>query len=356
MNRPTPIVCYLPADQQVGSGHLVRSKSIIEAFSFPHQIYRSGNGDLLKETFPDGIELKDPDEFAASITRLISIHSLVILWVDAPEIPKQIREIEHERLLKIIVDDYGGFRVRADVIVNGNAGTSSGYNGLPDWALILEGLKYMPIRPEFSRAGNKKDNDRNGRRVGFVVGSGDEAAEWGNLLLSLNIGENKWSTASMVVPRTLPEFEDFLKRGNAVGITPVTGLDGNEMAAFYSSCDVCVMTAGMCLYEALAVGTPIVAYPVLPGMEKEAAYFESNNAILNLGKKGGDIKAISDAVNCLLDSSSRRTEMCRQGRRLFDGKGAFRISRMLLKVHAGIVGGGDKGNVLASVKKEIEAL
>lgn len=354
MTPDVALVCYLNADHRVGSGHLVRSRAMIEALSFPYRLYTFEKKLLVQEAFSQAIFINDTGGIAKKITQLLSDHAFVILWVDSPEVPAEIWEIEHDRLLKVAIDDCGGDRIQADIVVNANAAASHAYNGLQEWTLLLTGLKYLPIRPEFGNVGKGRDLNPTGRRVGFVIGGGDAAQKWTREILSLEIVNNKWHNVRMITSRYMPDFEDVKRIGQAKGISVITGLNANEMASFYSSCDACVMSAGMCLYEALASGTPVVAYPILSGMETEVAYFEKRNVILNLGKKGGDPKTMTDTVNSLLDSPAKRNEFSRKGRSLVDGKGIFRVAQVLMRVHSMLVEGLDKKRVLISTKTVME--
>ena len=347
------LICYVTADHQVGAGHLVRSKALTESILFPHRLYVTGKGVLIKETFSNATYFNDTFSISDKIARLLVSNDYVMLLIDSPQVPHEVWGVEHERLLKITIDDYGGNHIRTDIIVNGNADSSSGYTGLSDWTLLLSGLKYLPIRPEFANVGNGRSINRTGRRVGFVIGSGADAQDWAEVILTLDINGNEWKDVIMVTSSSMPDFKKIKQSAKIKGISVVNGLNVNEMASFYSHCDVCVMTAGMCLYEALAAGTSVVAYPILSGMEKETAYFEKKKVIVNLGKKGFDPQTMTDTVNRLLDSAEERNQMYRMGRDLIDGKGVTRIAQVLMSVYSEVIKGLPKRKVLASIKKEI---
>ncbi len=347
------LVCYVTAGHQVGSGHLVRSRTLIESLLLPYRLYVFGKELIIKEAFPKATYYDTSCGFSNEVSKLLIEYTTVILLIDSPTVPKEFWDIEHDRLLKITMDDYGGGHIRADIIVNGNADSSFGYTNLHSWTLMLSGLKYLPIRPEFTNVGKDRAINPKGRKVGFIIGSGEEAKNWAEVLFKLDIYENEWVDVKMVTASTMPNFKKIKQIGQANGISVITGLGVNEMVNFYFDSDVCVMTAGMCLYEALAAGTSTIAYPILSGMEKEVAYFEKRNVIVNLGKNGCNPKVITNAVNSLLDSPVERNEMYRKGRSLIDGKGVNRIAKVLMQFFSKIDRGLDKKEALKSIGKEI---
>lgn len=350
MKTRVALVCYLDAGHKVGAGHLVRSQAVIEQLSFDHHLYTIGHSRLVRETFSAGDHITDAGNLKTTFCRLLSEYNLVILWVDLPVVPAWIWEYEHVRLLKVVVDDYGGNHIRADIIITPNAAASWGYTGLLEWALLLSGPKFLLLRPAFKQIRRVPDSRLTQRRVGFVAGSGAAAHQWVHGLLSLDPGAYGWSQVSMVVSKYIPDYQQIKHIGQAKGITVSSDLDAAEMASFYAGCDVCAMTAGMSLYEALAVGTPVLAFPILDGMAAEVAYFEKHHAIVNLGTEGGDLEKLAETVNSLLDSPARCRKMARAGRNLVDGKGVNRISRLLTRIHADLAAGMEKQQILFSLK------
>jgi len=94
-----------------------------------------------------------------------------------------------------------------------------------------------------------------------------------------------------------------------------------------SQASVALITGGMIVYEALAVGVPAVVFPQIQNLIPEAKWFAQRGCIVDLGYENGmDINLVSKSVDKLLESSSDRVAMSNLQRAVIDGHGMGRAA------------------------------
>jgi spore coat polysaccharide biosynthesis predicted glycosyltransferase SpsG len=89
---------------------------------------------------------------------------------------------------------------------------------------------------------------------------------------------------------------------------------------------VAVVGGGVSLYEACAQGVAAVGVPVVPAQRPTVAAFVKRGAARGVTR--GRVSARSVAAECaaLLTDEAMRRHTARMGRRLIDGRGAFRAA------------------------------
>jgi spore coat polysaccharide biosynthesis predicted glycosyltransferase SpsG len=97
---------------------------------------------------------------------------------------------------------------------------------------------------------------------------------------------------------------------------------------------VAVVGGGVSLYEACAHGTPAVGVPVVPAQRPTVAAFVAHGAAK--GTPSGPLRARDVAEECvsLLSDAAMRRHLSRMGRRLIDGRGAFRAAAAVRRMVA----------------------
>src|SRR5690606_17463728 len=93
---------------------------------------------------------------------------------------------------------------------------------------------------------------------------------------------------------------------------------------------VAVVAGGVTLYEAAALGVPVVAVPVVAGQRPAVAAFDRAGAAV--AASPGSPRAIARAAVVLLRDPSRAGQLGRRGRRLVDGRGAERVASALMRL------------------------
>ncbi|QAY67767.1 hypothetical protein [Paenibacillus protaetiae] len=99
----------------------------------------------------------------------------------------------------------------------------------------------------------------------------------------------------------------------------------SDMAERLYKTDIAIISGGMTLYEACSLGTPVMAINQNEEQQAEAAGFEAEQAIMNLGlHEACTLSHFSKQLNRLLRAETR-LELSRRALRTIDGKGTDRI-------------------------------
>ena len=230
--------------------------------------------------------------------------------------------------LVAVIDDWGG-EIDADVIINGTVlDDYHHYTGMPDGALVLTGPRYTLLRSAF--AATPWPSAAGGGGVVMVVGSGARAGAWAFFLTSNALDRSGWGPVRMVVGGAFPERAALTGACAAAGIALSVGLTAPELASVLASSSLALITGGMIVYEALAVGVPAVVFPQLDDLIPEARWLAERGCVLDLGFEGGfDGPTVAAAVARLLGDDGAALALSHRGRTLLDGRGTERAAAAL---------------------------
>jgi spore coat polysaccharide biosynthesis predicted glycosyltransferase SpsG len=254
---------------------------------------------------------------------------MAVLLVDLPYAEPKLWALGTEHVLTVAIDDHGGRGVAADIVVNqSDVSGSSDYPDAPVHSLILRGLPFLLLRSAFSSAASGAAL-RNG--VGFVVGSGPESAQWvTDLVNSLEVGE--LAPIRVVVSETLAEKEALRVAGLGRGIHVESGCSAERLRDFYRQTELCVMTGGMALFEAMALSTPVLCYPILEDMIPQAALLADKRGVLLLSDAQANSRELRQLIRSLLEDRALLAAIGDKAGTLVDGQGSARVAAVLERV------------------------
>jgi hypothetical protein len=138
------------------------------------------------------------------------------------------------------------------------------------------------------------------------------------------------------IARRCPGARISIAAGFSGGSRPSLGgarwidrLDG--LAWDLARSDVAVVGGGVTLYEACAVGIPVVAVSVVPAQRTAIEAFAAQGAVIDAGALPNllVVDRAAAAVNMLLDDRVARHRLSAAGTRLIDGRGAIRFAARL---------------------------
>jgi spore coat polysaccharide biosynthesis predicted glycosyltransferase SpsG len=324
------ILVRLDANHRIGLGHAVRVSGILRLLKVPHRITVAGAGELITDFFPGQrlllVHVEDHNAFFSLIGEIQPDLVLVDhprpghgfwhgLSVSAGDIPV------------VSIDDEGG-EVDADLVINGTVLEQyHRYPLLRPRAKLLAGRDYSLIRPVFGETPWRNPAESS---VVIVAGSGDRAHDWALYLLSGEIDLSSWGTVRMIVGRAFPDMPRLQHDCDALGVILESGLSGEGMAEALSQASVALITGGMIVYEALAVGVPAIVFPQIENLIPEARWFAERGCIVNLGHgRGSNFGQVSVAVGRLLSSPSARLVMSLSQRATIDGHGMVRAAQAI---------------------------
>ena len=336
------VVIRVDADHSIGLGHAVRCAALAEALTEASgggvAVTVVGAGTVLPGLFPGGqvlaIAADDDDAFA----RILAEREPAAVVIDHPHrVGSWVRRVRQTRpdAAVVVIDDEGGER-DADLVINGTVPDAyHHYSGLPERARMLLGPCYTLLRPAFGRVSwSPPPADSADAGVVMVVGSGARATRWVTFLLSKAVDRSGWGARPrLVVGAAFPEPAALAKACDAAGLSLAVGLGAVDLASALVSASVALITGGMIVCEALAVGVPMVVYPQEANLVPEARWLAARGCLIDLGAEGGfQALAVQAAVAALRGDRDRAEAMSRCQRRLMDGRGAERVAVALLAI------------------------
>jgi spore coat polysaccharide biosynthesis predicted glycosyltransferase SpsG len=336
MTRPAPgassprrlrLLLRLDANATTGLGHGVRTAGIVAAMPQAHDIIVVGEGDALATLFPNATVINRAvgARELAELARASNVDGVI---VDLPSYTNEVWDsADFSGKPLVLIDDWGG-PMKADLIVSGAISEQS--HSYPNTERVLHGPQYCLIRPVF---GGTPWRNPNRTSVTLVAGSGPEARDWVDLVTSDQIDRSAWSRFTVVVGQTFMDIDGLAWRCQNIGAILKTGLAAQQLADLLAASHVALVTGGMIVYEALAVGVPTVVFPQIPNLAPEAAWFAAQGCIHNLGPENGmKAEVVSGAVTRLLKDRALAKDMASRGRQIIDGQGMIRVATAITEL------------------------
>jgi len=309
-------------------GHAVRLGALLHHFPGGADLICCVDGPLASQHFPEAAQFRraDRDTVNEAVSEGVMAGDLTVLVVDLPQHDLAYWRLGSDRVLTIAIDDKGGFGIAADIVVNQSdiAGTAP-YPDLPPHALVLRGLRCALLRQAFS-APAAESFPRSG--VGFVAGSGEYSDAWIADVVR-NLETESMGPVSIVISTTHPSRTELMEIGAARAIDVATGLSPERMCEFYRRLDLCAMTGGTAIFEAMSTGTPVLCYPILDDMLQQTQLLSSLGGVIALPRSQAGTGAIEKAVREVLSDRTRLRRVGATARSLVDGQGCVRVAALI---------------------------
>jgi spore coat polysaccharide biosynthesis predicted glycosyltransferase SpsG len=309
------ILFRAPAGPRRGFGHLVRCRSLARALGVRPLVALRGGAAVEEAALGLGC-----DVVHGSPARLLGSLKPDVLVVDDPVSADARRWMAAGRragCLVVSVHDLGLGCLDADLVIDGSVTK----NARARRGATLAGPQFALLDPSLLDA----DETRDPCSVLVALGGGPRAE------LALDIAEAIVDAVPQASIRVAGGFMSTPApvRRQITWVGPARSLH-QEMAR----ASVAVVGGGVSLYEACAHGTPAVGVPVVPGQRPTVAAFIARGAAM--GSARGDVSATAVAEACvsLLSDAAMRRHLSRVGRRLIDGRGAFRAAAAVRRMVA----------------------
>lgn len=321
--RPGAILFRVAAGPRIGFGHLVRCRSLARVLGVEPLIAVRGGGPARMRAATLGAIVIDVDG-ADGIRALAP--SLVV--IDDPSHTHAAAWLALARRAGVAVasiHDLGLARIPSDLIIDGSV--APGHR--PSGSRWLAGPAYAVLDPSVERARCRPRRPQPRR-----------------LLLALGGGRHVLDAAaglSAAMHGRVPGVELRVARGFAAAPTlPV--LEGgrwieapNGLAVELAEASVAVLAGGVTLYEACALGVPVVAVAVTAAQRRTIRALARHGAVLDggrwpLGNRG--CRRVAALAAHLMSDREAAGRLARTARRLVDGRGARRVAAQLLALAA----------------------
>lgn len=229
----------------------------------------------------------------------------------------------------IAIDDEGG-DIDADMIVNGTAYDEfHHYRRRSSEPRYLIGPSYALIRPQFAASPWRNPQ---ARRLAVIIGSGERARTWAIELANNGLDGIALDSIDLVVGASFSD-PDALRRGlemRGIAVNAHQGLDARRLADLMANSTIALMTGGMIVYEALAVGLPAVVFPNVANLIPEVNWFATRGYVRDLGYEAAmDMECVRTNLVSLLSDRDAAVAQSVAGRRLVDGLGMQRVAKAI---------------------------
>jgi UDP-2,4-diacetamido-2,4,6-trideoxy-beta-L-altropyranose hydrolase len=326
--EPLRFLFRLAAGPRIGFGHLMRCRALARALDVRPLVSLRGGTAARRTARMLGCDLVTG--------RALSRHDVLI--VDDPS-PRHA----HAWLLRAkragrpsaTIHDLGIGSRAADLIVDGSVTASRPHRG----ATALCGPRFVVLDPRVidARAARSRRPVTERRRVLIALGGGSHVFSMVRPLVD-------------DIARRCPRAIISVAAGFSAHARPSLGAarwinrpDG--LARDLSQSDVAVVGGGLTLYEACAIGVPTVAIAVVPAQRSAIEAFAARKAAVDAGaspeKRIAASRAACGVARLLLDASAHRRSAL-AGRRVIDGRGAYRVAAKLRLLAASAVSRGSR--------------
>jgi UDP-2,4-diacetamido-2,4,6-trideoxy-beta-L-altropyranose hydrolase len=309
------VLFCVAAGPRVGFGHLARSRSLARALGVPLVAAVRGTTATRRAARDLGAQTLPPT------TAAFDAFAPQLVIVDDPSGPDACAWVAHARRRGVpvaSVHDLGRGVVPSDLVIDGSV------SAVPACGRIdLAGPEFAILDPQV-RERRQRPCVREADRVLIALGGGAHVRQFGSAL-------------AFGLCRAVPGLEIVVAAGFAGGRLPDLPAGGQwiqakrGLAAELSRCAAAVVGGGVTLYEACALGTPVVVVAVAPGQRTTIRSFASRGAALDAGPALSPraVSRVAAGVAALLEGGPDVEALTAHARDLIDGCGAFRVAACL---------------------------
>jgi spore coat polysaccharide biosynthesis predicted glycosyltransferase SpsG len=313
------IVFAVAAGPRMGFGHLMRSRSLARALGVPWRVCLRGSAATRRIATRLGAEL-----VASPLGR--ESDRVGLLVVDDPsrrEASRWVASARHHGVPVASIHDRGLGEVGSDLVVDGSVYQAPPRSMSPG----LRGPAFAILDP--SMAGLTRT----------VVGQSNP-----RVLITLGGGAHVQASAAGLcreLGASRPELTIRVARGFVDGREPAPLPHGEWIAApeglagELTQATVAIVSGGVTLAEACAIGVPVVAVAVTRAQHAAIRTLAHLGAVVDGGLIGTDDRRfaqVAAAALALLDSQAERDRLSQNASRVIDGRGALRVAAHLRRL------------------------
>jgi spore coat polysaccharide biosynthesis protein SpsF len=332
------LVARADAGPGIGFGHVARTLALLEAWvelGGRAELVGTGVTGALRERLTSFAHLSEEAPSPRELVARVSAAGAAAVVLDGYAFGHEEAALARSPLPLLVWDDLGERVPDADVILNQNLGASAAaYPGAK--GRVLAGAPYLVLRREFRSAlaelTARPAAALAAPRVLVAFGASDPAGMSprvaGALASRLRAGARVTVIAGAgVSDQTRAHLERL--GSETENVTVLT--DPPSMTPLLAESDLAVLGAGSLAWEALALGVPCVLVAVAPNQQAVVRGAVGARVALDAGPLDSAVEErVASLALELLSSGELRRELSERARRLFDGRGCFRVIDALL--------------------------
>jgi UDP-2,4-diacetamido-2,4,6-trideoxy-beta-L-altropyranose hydrolase len=351
------VVIRVDSSQQIGSGHLVRCRTLAETLRKQGAeicfICREHIGHLsdwlsqsdfavtllatseLQNNIGDGENYGSWLGVSQNMDALETIHILGENIVDFLIVDHYGLDERWENLLRpyvkkiLVIDDLANRRHDCDLLLDQNESLNgaSRYLGLvPENCQLLIGCRYALLRSEYAKFRKMlQPRTKEVRRILIFFGGSDAHNMTGLAIAVLSSPEFLYLHLDVVVgamnPHRLQLEEQANLRQNTTLYSPRP-----HLADLMAQADLAIAAGGTTTWELACMGLPSIVITVAENQKAIAATLEAKGMIVYLGDHQQiTSEKIRAALQCIIGDDQRREQISKKGKKLVDGNGVAHV-------------------------------
>ena len=336
------IIIRADANEKIGSGHVMRCLSIARAFNCKNKDVLFVSADEKSKRIIENCgfpfvclnsDWEKMDSELVELRNLLLLEKPELLIVDSYYVTEHyFHELSH--LVRIVyIDDLNKacWDVRAVINYNIFAGICN-YSEYGENTSLILNTQYAPLRDEFY--GCPEHITREKVQSIFVSAGGSDPERITERII------NEMTTAfpdvvfHIIIGSFNPNIET-IKSDSRTKTNVQLHINEQCVAHIMQSCDMAISASGSTLYELCACGLPTITYSLADNQIIAAEQFEKHELMLNAGDCRNNhlfIPRLTKMIDSLAENAKLRIEMSRKMQKMVDGKGAYRIVRVLMDI------------------------
>jgi len=236
----------------------------------------------------------------------------------------------------LAIDDEGSAdHWYADMILNQNLHAHSGlYPSTEVHTRLLAGTQFVLLRQEFLEWMDwEREIPETAGKILVTMGGSDPDNVTLRVIRALNRLDGSELEVKIVAGPANPHIdvlEEELRRGSSA-LRLVPSVD--DMPGLMAWADLAVSAGGSTCWELAFMGLPTVTVVLADNQELIAEGLEEAGAAVNLGQHADlSVEDLAQELKGLINSSTKRHRMADRGRLLVNGRGAYRVTKLLLQL------------------------
>jgi len=337
MNSKYSVIIRCVTNPESGFGHLRRCVILAKLLEknkctvdFIIDKNKNAKEILLQNNF-SFFEIRKNNLESANLKNILERKKYDMIIFDLREkIQKVSKFLKESKILSVIIDDAWCKLVHSDLIINPTIIKKfQSYKKIKKTSKMFLGPKYFITNPSFLTHKKKSSSIVKKKRYKVVIsmGGGDSTNLTSKILNKLKV----LSDIQIIVIlgpffRNKKKLLKFRKNKN------IEFLESPEYIwKIFQKSDLVICSAGSTLYELAIQKIPTICYPIVEHQFEYGKKFAKQGFSKNLGYWKERDSNLEEEVNKLLNEPKYRKKISRKGDKIIDGKGYFRVGKIILK-------------------------